>query len=105
MLDEGPVIGVCFHVTIVMRVAFENAGVDHRQRVKNRDVTARQLLECLGRGVDLRERSRCALDGADGGLDMRVLFSGGENGRGVVGERLFQGCIRGGGDDGIEISA
>ena len=34
---------------------------------------------------------------------MRVLLGGGEDGRGMVGECLLQGRIRGGGDDGIEI--
>ena len=86
-------------------VGIEDAGVDHRQRVEERDVSRRRFLERLGRGVDLREGARCALDGADDGFDMRVLFRRSEDGGGVVLKRLFQCGIGGGSDDGIEIGA
>ncbi len=103
MLDKDRVVGVCRFIPARMGMSVEDAGVDHRQRVEDRDVSARRLFQRLGRGVDLRERARCAFDGAGDGLDVRMLLGGGQNGGGVVLKCLFQYGILGGSDDGIEI--
>ena len=86
-------------------MGIEDAGVDHRQRVEERDVSARRRLQRLGRGVDLGERARRGLDGADDGLDMRMAFGGGKDVGGTLGQHLLQSRICRGGDDGIEIGA
>ena len=105
MLDERGVVGISVLLAMIVCFASQDVGADLGERVKDRHVAANRLLQSFGRGVDLRERAWCALDGADDGLDMRMLLRGGENGIGVVAEGLFQSGIRRGRDDGIEISA
>ena len=102
-LDEGGVVGIGGLFAMIMSFASQDVGADLGERVKDRDVAARSFLERLGRVVDLGERARCALDGADDRLDMPMLLCGGQDLASVITECLFQCGIRRGGDDGIEV--
>ena len=103
MLNEGRIVGILVGLAINVRLAAQNAGADARQRIKERDFTARRRLQRLRGGVDFLVRAGRTLDGADDGFDVRVLFGGREDGRGVIGERLLERGIGGGRDDGIEV--